>query len=111
MGMNKYRNVITTVDNIRFASKKEADYYRDLKIRKRAGDILDFTLQPRYVLLEPYVNSKGRKIKGVEYVADFLITHKDGSQSVVDCKGVQTKEYKLKKKFFEKNYPFCITEV
>ena len=47
---SKYSNIKTVVDGIEFDSKKEADYYCQLKILKRAGEIKDFDLQQRYEL-------------------------------------------------------------
>lgn len=47
---NKYGNRKTTVDGIEFASKAEAAYYCNLKIRERAGEVANVELQPRYAL-------------------------------------------------------------
>lgn len=58
---NKYRNIKTTVDGIEFDSRKEADYYCQLKLLKRAGEIKDFGLQPRYEL-QPTFKKNGTKI-------------------------------------------------
>jgi len=39
------------------------------------------------------------------YVADFLVTYADGRKEIVDCKGVRTSVYRLKKRLFAEKYP------
>lgn len=103
--MSKYGNRKTVEDGYVFDSKLEADYYCQLKLLKRAGHIKDFTLQPRFTLQESYVHRFTRKtIRKVEYVADFLVTYPN-HQEIVDCKGIKTAVYLLKKKIFECKYP------
>lgn len=110
--MSKYRNRKTVVDNIKFDSQAEAYYYNDLKLLKRAGEILDFELQPVYELIPAYKHPvTGRTVKGIEYRADFKVVNKDGSEDVVDVKGFKTAVYKLKKKMFEQKYGIPIKEV
>jgi hypothetical protein len=99
----KYNNEKPEVDGVVFDSRKEANYYCNLKLRKRAGDIKDFELQPKFVLLE---KDKDRVTgRGIKYIADFKITYSDGSVEVVDVKGYKTQVYKLKKKLLLKKYP------
>lgn len=109
---HKYGAKRTTVDGITFSSKAEAEYYLGLKLLKRAGTILDFTLQPRYTLLEAYKHPlTGKKVQGIDYVADFLVTYPDGHTEVVDVKGMRTEAYKIKKKLFESKYGVPIKEI
>lgn len=109
---SKYRAKKTEADGITFDSQREAQYYYELKLRKRAGHIKDFELQPVYVLLDPYKHPEtGKRVQGIKYRADFLVTYPDGSQEVIDVKGVRTAEYKLKKKLFESKYGVPIKEV
>ena len=100
---NKYRNIKTAVDGITFDSKKEADYYCQLKILKRAGEIKDFGLQQKYEL-QPSFEKNGTNYRAIAYVADFVITNLDGTTEVIDTKGVETKDFKIKKKLFEYKY-------
>lgn len=51
---SKYGNKKTEIDGHMFDSKAEAQYYQELKLRERAGDILFFRLQPRYRLLDGF---------------------------------------------------------
>jgi allantoicase len=46
----KYNNKRTWVDGICFHSKKEADYYQELKLLMQAGEISGFCLQPEFVI-------------------------------------------------------------
>jgi hypothetical protein len=96
---SKYRAVPTVVDGIRFASKKEAARYQELKLAQHAGDILDLELQPSFKLF----------VEGVHvttYRADFR--YRDtalGRDVVEDVKGFKTPEYKIKAKLFQALFP------
>lgn len=107
---SKYSNHRVEIDGHTFDSKAEARYYQQLKLRKRAGDILFFELQPRYRLQHPF-EKDGVKHRAIDYVADFEIHHKDGSIEVVDVKGTQTQVFKIKEKMFHKKYPHKLTLV
>ena len=95
---HKYGAKATTVDGIRFASKFESERYGYLKSLERAGVIRSLQLQPRYKLV---VNG----ILICTYVADFSYEREgtDGSWTsiVEDAKGVETPEFKLKKKLMQ----------
>ncbi len=90
--MSKYRNIAETVDGIRFASRKEAKRYTELRLLERAKQISCLTLQPRHALI---VN--GHKV--CTYVGDFAYLEK--SKLVVeDTKGLRTDVYRIKRKLF-----------
>lgn len=101
---SKYKAKATRIDNIRFASKKEAHLYQQLLWAKKAGEVTRIVLQPRFSLLSPFTR-KGETIRGITYVADFLVAYKDGTHEVIDVKGYRTASYKIKKKLFLKEYP------
>lgn len=101
---SKMRNQKTKVDGITFDSLLEANYYCNLKLLVRTGEVNSFDLQPRYLLVEAFEKNK-EKFKKMEYVADFLVTYADGRQEIVDCKGRRTQVYINKRKLFEKKYP------
>ena len=103
--MNKYNAKKKTIDGITFDSKREAEYYCELKLRKRAGDILDFKLQPEFILQDAFTDSMGNKHRAIKYRADFLVIYGVYNSEVVDVKGVKTREYQIKKKLFLKKYP------
>ena len=102
--LNKFHAVKTTVDGITFDSRKEADYYCYLKTLKRTGEVTGFERQVPYELQPQYIR-KGKTVRAIKYVADFVVTYSDGHVEVVDVKGVRTKEYSLKKKLLEYKYP------
>lgn len=101
---SKYKNIKTTVDGITFDSKREAEYYCKLKLLKQAGEIKDIALQPRYEL-QPTFRKNGTTHRSITYVADFVVVNNDGTTEIIDVKGVETKEFKIKKKLFEYKYP------
>lgn len=92
---NKYRNVKTEVDSITFDSKAEANRYVELRLMKHAGQIKGFAVQPSFVL--------GGNIR---YRPDFIVCDNDGTVWVEDVKGVETQAFKLKRKLWEKEYPW-----
>jgi len=99
--MTKYGAKKVEIDGIKFDSKVEGQYYLYLKQQQEAGEVVEFTLQPQYLLQEGYINTEGKRIRPIHYVADFLVTYANGTQSVIDIKGMPTPEAKLKKKLFE----------
>lgn len=95
---SKYRNQPTEVDGIRFASKREARRYCDLKLLEKAGEIAELRLQPRFPLI---VNN----IHVCTYVGDFTYLDRNTDREVVeDTKGVRTKEFIIKAKLFHALY-------
>jgi hypothetical protein len=98
----KYRAKPTTVDGIRFASKKEARRFSELKLLERAGKIADLELQPRYDL-----HVAGKKVAA--YVADFRYV--EGGETIIeDVKGMKTPMYRMKKKMVMAEYGIVIRE-
>ena len=90
---HKFNATRVEFDGIRFDSKKEASYYKRLKLRQQSGDILFFLRQVPFHLPG-----------GVRYVVDFQEFHADGTVHFVDVKGMQTPEFKAKKKMVEALY-------
>lgn len=94
----KYGNQVTHVDGIRFDSKREARYYEQLKLRKAAGEV-------SYWLRQVPIHLPG----GTRYVIDFLVFFVDGrAPDYVDVKGRETKEFRIKKREVEHQYPLRI---
>lgn len=94
----KFRNVPTEIDGVRFASKREAKRYCDLKLLERAGEIKALRLQPRYPLT---VNS----LHVATYVGDFeYVESKSGRIVTEDAKGVKTRDFVNKAKLFHALY-------
>jgi len=94
----KYGNKKVTIQGIKFDSKWEGERYLYLKSLERAGTIRDLELQVRFNLM---VNDQ----KICAYIADFCYERedKDGVWHYIvdDAKGVETPEFKLKKKLMK----------
>lgn len=100
---SKYSAKKTVRCGIKFDSKMEAEYYDQLLLLQRGGVITDLKLQPSFTLLESF-KKDGRTVRGVKYKADFMFTE-HGRTVVVDVKGVKTKDFIIKAKFFMSMYP------
>lgn len=83
----KYGNAITEVDGIRFDSRKEAKYYKDLLWQQRTGAVKSIELQPEFVL-QPAYEVAGKKIRPIIYKADFKVTEADGHIYYVDTRNI-----------------------
>lgn len=95
---NKFHNHPTTVDGIRFDSRKEARYYEQLKIRQATGEV-------SYWLMQVPIRLPG----GTKYVVDFQVHFTDGrAPEYVDVKGRETQVFRLKKREVEHHYPVKI---
>jgi len=100
----KYHNTKTIIDGIKFASKHEARYYSELKLRQRAGEITGFDLQPVFILQKGFRHN-GKAIRAIKYIADFKVFYPDGRVEIVDTKGVRTRDYINKVKILLKQNP------
>lgn len=107
---HKYRAKPTVVDGIRFASKKEASRYSQLKILEKAGAISDLKLQPKYLLGPDYApvllrSSRYPNGRRASYIADFSYYDLENFKFVVeDVKGMDTPLSKLKRGIVEAQY-------
>jgi hypothetical protein len=93
---SKYHNIKTHG----FASKAEYHYACELEILKKGKVIKDYEKQKR---IELY-GANGSKI--CSYYADFIITHLDNTQEIVDVKSpiTATPVFKLKWKLVQDKY-------
>lgn len=96
--MSKYRNRKTTYRGIQFDSVAEAEYY-DLAIWQAEANGWKLKLQERFELLPKY-ELEGKKYRKIEYIPDFTFYKNGKLVKVVDVKGMQTKDFKLKAKLF-----------
>lgn len=92
----KYNNQPTKVDGIRFDSKREAEYYQELKFRQAAGEVSHFLRQVPMHLPD-----------GTKYVLDFLVFYANAAEGpdYVDVKGKETAVFRMKKRAVEFHYP------
>jgi hypothetical protein len=111
--MKKYKNREIRRNGETFDSRKEFLRWQELRQMERSGVIKDLQRQVKFVLIPaqyetvPRFSEKtGKRLKdskrlaekGCSYIADFVYTHHDGSITVEDTKGVQTKDYIIKRK-------------
>lgn len=107
---HKYHAIPTTVDGIRFASRKEAERYQGLTMLQLAGAISGLELQPVYQLVT--ADPAGRPVPIAKYVADFRYLNQTNGEVVVeDVKGMRTPVYTLKKRWTEAQFGITVTEV
>jgi hypothetical protein len=85
--MGKIAHKKTTIDGITFDSKMEANYYEYLKEQKELGEVLDFSIQPEFILQPKY------------FVYDSkIISYEDHSKDIYN-------EYDKLRKKHNKNNP------
>lgn len=97
---HKFNSIRTELDGITFHSKREAEYYKTLQLKVKAGEIIFF-------LRQTPIHLTG----GVKYYADFVTFNSDGTVHFIDVKGFKTPTYAIKKKQVEALYPIEIEEV
>ncbi len=100
--MNKYRNKKTVHRSIKFDSIAEAEYY-DLALWQAEANGWKVKLQERFELM-PKFELDGKKYRKIEYIPDFTFYKNGKLVKVVDVKGMQTKDFKIKAKLFCHQY-------
>jgi hypothetical protein len=108
--MTKYNAKRTEIDGITFDSKSEGEYYLHLKQQQEQGLIESFILQPKFILQDGF-KKDGKHIRPILYIADFDVWKPDGTREIIDVKGFETADFKIKRKLFEKKFPFKLTLV
>src|SRR3990167_602476 len=94
---SRWGNTRTEYGGRKYMSKKEAGYARDLDLLIKAGEVAGYTPQYRLKLI---VN--GHHI--CDYLVDFLVTMKDGSEELHEVKGFETMLWNYKWKLTEALY-------
>ena len=123
---SKYRNVKVVVDGERFDSKREAQYWAELKLREKAGEIVNLQRQVKFDLccrgdFDEHGKYLGDKLIA-HYIADFVFHevmldaphHSELSRRVQDVKGgkaTRTALYRLKKKWLELQSGIIVEEI
>lgn len=96
---NKYGAKRTEFNGKMFDSKFEASVAEELETRKLAKDILDYDTQYR---VEGFAYlPDGTKGFPFRHKVDFRIHHNDGSFELYEAKGVETDDYKWRRKCLE----------
>ena len=91
LGQHKYNAVRIEVDGHKFASKREASHYQELKLFERAGDIHGLKLQPKFW----FMHQSG------EYLKIRSKGYPNGKRFVQDVKGFDTDVSRLKRSMME----------
>jgi hypothetical protein len=91
---NKYGNRKVEYRGIRFDSIIERNRYVFLEAQQNAGAIHELEPQPRFKLTAYHKHI-------CDYVADFRYRLANGSIVVEDVKGLQSREFRIKRKLFE----------
>ena len=93
-----------------FDSKREAEYYQTLTLRRAAGEIADLELQKPYALMA-HTYAGAAVIVGY-YEADFVFVELPArKQRIIDVKGMKTQVYALKKRIVEACWGIVIEEI
>ena len=111
---SKYNAKKVEIDGIKFDSKAEGDYYLHLKQQVSERQILGFERQIKITLQESfYLEIEGvkKKIRAITYVADFKVMKNDGSITYIDVKGIETTEFRMKRKMFMNLYQIPLVTV
>jgi hypothetical protein len=96
---SKYGAKRSTFNGRQFDSKYEAGVAKELEIRKAAGDIKDYECQFK---IEAWAHrSDGTPAFKVSHKVDFRIHHNDGSYELLEAKGVETTDYRMRRRFLE----------
>lgn len=109
----KYRNEPTFLDGVRFASKREAKRYAELKLLERATFITRLELQPKFklgtddapILIRSSRYPRGRR---AVYLADFRYRNHEGDTVIEDVKGIDNPLSRLKRAIVEAQYSVVI---
>ena len=101
---SKFHSIKAVIDGIEFDSLNESRYYIHVLEEVKAGNIKSFELQKAYEIVPAHIR-RGKKIRKMEYLADFVCQMTDGTEKVIDVKGVETDVFKMKKKLVEYLYP------
>lgn len=103
---NVDKNVkIREFNGIIFDSEVEMRFYCEVVLpRIESREIMRCELQKKYIL-QPAFTHCNKKIKPIEYVADFYIVSKEGKETVIDVKGCPDAKAQIKRKMFWYIYP------
>lgn len=101
---SRYGNKYCECDGFKFQSIREMTHYLYLRDRKLKGEIKDFKMQVPYKCI---IND----VLICSYRADFVVTHWDYTEEVIDVKGFKTAVYKLKYKLMQACHNIKIKEI
>lgn len=98
---SKYGAKKIELNGLQFDSAMEGKFYIYLLEQQQEGAIKSFERQIKYELQEKFRDEfTGKVVLPITYIADFVIHAQNGGVTVVDVKGQETSDFKLKKKMF-----------
>ncbi|WP_151721045.1 DUF1064 domain-containing protein [Acinetobacter ursingii] len=108
---SKYSNKKVVIGGEKVADSKH-EYARlvQLKAAERSGQIRDLQTQVRYKLI-PAQKICGVKVRGTDYIADFVYWTKGGQFICEDAKGHKTADYIIKRKLMKLIHNIDVVEV
>ena len=96
---SKYFSKKVTIDGMKFDSTGEYHYWQYLKDLESKSEIFNLERQIPIEIIPRIDDKDGRCIfRATHYKADFTYDDKAGIHHVVDFKGYETPEFKLKRK-------------
>lgn len=96
---NKYGARRTEFNGKSYDSGFEADVAATLELRKVGKDIKDYDIQYK---IEAWAHlPDGTRAFLVKHKVDFRIHHNDGSFELYEAKGIETDDYKWRRRFLE----------
>lgn len=95
---NKYSARKTVAYGIKFDSLAEARYY-PFAVNFASQNDCELRLQEPFEI-QPKYRRNGKTVRAIKYVPDFTFWRNDELVKIVDVKGTQTKDFKIKAKIF-----------
>jgi len=96
---NKYGAKKTEYNGYKYDSKFEAGVAQELDLRLKSGDIK--AVENQYKVEVWCYREDGTPAFKVSHKVDFRILHNDDSYELIEAKGVETSDYKWRRKFLE----------
>jgi len=96
---NKYGAKRTEYNGRKYDSKFEAGVAMGLEARLKAGEIT--AIEPQFKVEMWAYRENGLPAFKVSHKIDFRVTNKDGSYELIEAKGIETADYKMRRKFLE----------
>jgi len=93
-----------TLNGHTFDSDIEYKFYVYILSQQEEELIKEIIIQPKFELQQKY-EKLGKKVRPIQYIADFQIEYTNGEIVVFDVKGMVTPEFKLKRKIFDYIFP------
>lgn len=106
----KFKAKSIFINEHKFDSMLEADYYLHLLSELQSNRIQSFELKPSF-LLQPSFTKNDKRFAQIKYIADFKVITLQGDTLIVDTKGVITPDFKIKQKMFEYIHPHLSLQV